>query len=327
MIITDSLYGSFEVNEQLINELIFSREFQRLKDISQFGIPPKYYHIKGDFSRYEHSVGVMLLLRKFNAGLEEQVAGLLHDVSHTAFSHIGDWVFGTNAEENYQDLNHESFLTNSDLPSILSKHSLDYTLISDISTFRLLERQRPELCADRLDFSLREIFYRFDKYFHELVLENLAVFDSNFAFKSKDKAREFAEYYLKLQTEHWGEIETLIRYHIFSDIIKYAIDDRIIDYKDLYLDDTTVINKLLNSDDHYVKEKLNILSSELKFEENSNNPDFILKEKKFRYVDPLYLENGNLSRLSENDLSYKKLLEEKMRLTKKSLRIKLLNNV
>ena len=44
-------------------------------------------------TRYEHSVGVMLLARRVGGGLREQVAALLHDVSHTAFSHVIDHVF------------------------------------------------------------------------------------------------------------------------------------------------------------------------------------------------------------------------------------------
>lgn len=64
---------------------------QRLKGISQFRIPDKYY-FKDNYSRFEHSIGVMVLLGKLGASQEEQIAGLLHDVSHKAFSHVYDWV-------------------------------------------------------------------------------------------------------------------------------------------------------------------------------------------------------------------------------------------
>ena len=35
----------------------------------------------------------MLLIKKLGGSVEEQIAGLLHDVSHTAFSHVIDYVF------------------------------------------------------------------------------------------------------------------------------------------------------------------------------------------------------------------------------------------
>src|SRR3990167_3900982 len=102
MLIKDRVYGNFQINEPVILELLKSKLVLRLKGISQFGVPDKYHYIKG-FSRYEHSVGVMILLRILGASLEEQVAGLLHDVSHTAFSHIVDWVIGQGKTENFQD--------------------------------------------------------------------------------------------------------------------------------------------------------------------------------------------------------------------------------
>ena len=101
MKINDLVYGEEEIGEQVLIELINSSAIQRLKEISQFGLPEEYHHRKV-FSRYAHSVGVLILLRRLGADLDEQIAGLLHDVSHTAFSHVIDWVL-ENSEENYQD--------------------------------------------------------------------------------------------------------------------------------------------------------------------------------------------------------------------------------
>ena len=76
MKINDAVYGEEEINESVLVDLIISKSVQRLKEISQFGMPDEYYYKKG-FSRYEHSLGVMILLRRLNASLEEQIAGLL----------------------------------------------------------------------------------------------------------------------------------------------------------------------------------------------------------------------------------------------------------
>jgi hypothetical protein len=80
MIINDKIYGKVKIEEPVLLKLLKSPSVLRLKNISQFGVPDLYYHFK-NYSRYEHSVGVMILLRKLGATLEEQVAGLLHDVS------------------------------------------------------------------------------------------------------------------------------------------------------------------------------------------------------------------------------------------------------
>lgn len=81
----DMLYGSVEV-EPVLRDLVNSRLLQRLKGIHQAGAAYLVWP-KWNVTRFEHSIGVMLLIRRLGGSLEEQAAGLLHDVSHTAFSH------------------------------------------------------------------------------------------------------------------------------------------------------------------------------------------------------------------------------------------------
>ncbi len=84
----NKLYGKFELSGD-IEELINTNVFQRLKKIHQGGaiflINPNINH-----TRFEHSIGVMLLIKNLGGSIEEQIAGLLHDISHTAFSHLID---------------------------------------------------------------------------------------------------------------------------------------------------------------------------------------------------------------------------------------------
>ena len=156
MKIIDIVYGKEEINEPILIELINSAPIQRLKGVSQFGIPDEYYHKKG-FSRFEHSIGVLILLRRLNAKLEEQVAGLLHDVSHTAFSHLIDWVIGDPSKEDYQDKTLLKTLEETEISQILKKYGFSPKKIAGIEKFFLLEQRAPNLCADRVDYTLREI--------------------------------------------------------------------------------------------------------------------------------------------------------------------------
>ena len=120
MIINDRVYGIVEINEPVLIELINSKPVQRLKGINQAGA--SQYAIKGKtVSRYEHSVGVMLLLKKLGASLEEQIAGLLHDIPHTAFSHTIDFVF-PNKDHNFHERFHEKIIKESEIPEILERY-------------------------------------------------------------------------------------------------------------------------------------------------------------------------------------------------------------
>ena len=123
MKIKDDIYGDFEI-EGVLEELINTKEFQRLKNIHQGGasylVNPNW-----NVTRYEHSVGTMLLIKKMNGTIEEQIAGLLHDISHTAFSHVVDFALNKSNEDYHEEI-YEKIIENSGIPEILIKHGYDY---------------------------------------------------------------------------------------------------------------------------------------------------------------------------------------------------------
>lgn len=91
MLISDKLYGNFEIEKVLI-ELIESKPIQRLKGIHQGGAS---YLVNENWNvtRYEHSIGVMFLIRKLGGSIEEQIAGLLqrgHRFFHASIKYL--WI-------------------------------------------------------------------------------------------------------------------------------------------------------------------------------------------------------------------------------------------
>ena len=123
MRVKDTIYGEFDITEPLLIELINSKPVQRLKGINQGG-PINFYEPQMTVTRYEHSIGVMLLLRKLGASIQEQAAGLLHDVAHTAFSHVVDHVYKDNTHS-YHDRQHKNVVEESEIPSILQQHAIN----------------------------------------------------------------------------------------------------------------------------------------------------------------------------------------------------------
>ncbi len=123
---TDRVYGEFEITKPVILELINSQSLQRLKDIDQAGyrslwVKPDVEVGEYDHSRFAHSLGVYLLLRKYDTQLEEQIAGLIHDVSHSAFSHCIDYVLdsGSETEHNHQDNLFADFIRKTEISAII----------------------------------------------------------------------------------------------------------------------------------------------------------------------------------------------------------------
>ena len=155
MIYKDKIYGDVEIENPVILELIESKAIQRLKKVNQYG--PHYLRDKKlDTTRFEHSVGCAILLEKFGASLEAQAAGLLHDVSHGAFSHLMDHILDKQKVQNWHDETFEKFVMKSDIPPILQKHGLDVKELFDKGKWKIATQALPDLSADKIDYGLRD---------------------------------------------------------------------------------------------------------------------------------------------------------------------------
>lgn len=302
MIINDPIYGKTTIKSKAAIEIIKSAPFQRLKKIAQYGIPDKYYFIK-NITRYEHSIGTMILLNKLNASEKEQIAGLLHDISHTAFSHVIDWVIGKGGgDENFQDEQHKNFINSKALSKILRKYKFRPEEIFEYKEFGLLERPLPMPCADRVDYSLREFSKRDAKF----CITNLLNVDNKIVFKNKKSALVFALNYLNIQENHWGGFEANARYLIFANLLRYAIDQKIITFNDFWKFDKYIIERLEKSKDEKILKTLKILKNKSLRKYKMSK---VLQKRKFRRVDPEFLEKGKLVTLSKVDKSFYKTLQ------------------
>ena len=303
MRIEDRVYGNFEVEEDVLIELINSKPMQRLKELNQYGMPNEYYH-KENFSRFDHSIGVFLLLRKLGAGLDEQVSGLLHDVSHTAFSHVVDWAIGNKTNEDFQDNNHLNVIESTEVKGILDKYGFDYRRIADMESFSLLETEIPSLCADRVDYCLREL--KQEGYDVSYMVDNLSTHNGQVVFRDSTVAMEFGNEFLKLNNEHWSGEQAVVRYIILSRVLKKGIKNGVILMEDFYRTDEEVIDMLRLGDDREIVEELDLIKN--LYVEVVNDGSGVSLKKKFRYVDPEVLVNGSTRKLSEMSEEYGSVL-------------------
>src|SRR5438874_2437653 len=156
-IYTDVLWGEISLDEPVLAELAQSAPVQRLRCIHQAGASQYLLPEKARHTRFEHSLGVMYVLRRVGAGIEEQVAGLLHDIPHTAFSHTADIVFPNDEHTFHERFQHE-IVSRSAIPAILAKYDIDLRAALEPDGYRLLEQPLPWLCADRVDYGLRDMY-------------------------------------------------------------------------------------------------------------------------------------------------------------------------
>jgi uncharacterized protein len=283
--VTDIIYGDYIV-EGVLEELIMSKPVQRLKGIYQGGAS---YLVNENWNvtRYEHSIGVMLLIRKLGGSLEEQIAGLLHDISHTAFSHVIDFVL-ENKEEDYHEKIIERVIVNSEIPSILKKHGYDYKdILLDDSKWTLLEQPAPELCADRVDYTLRDM-YRYGHISLEEVkhfFDHLTVINGKMYPKDIETAEWFVETYYKEVIDFFMNPLNVYGYDMLAKTIKLALDKNVIRLNDLLGTDESVLNTLLSSEDREIRSLLRKIHRHVHVKEDKNDYDFHRKNK-VRLIDP-----------------------------------------
>lgn len=323
MYLKDYLYGEYIV-EPVIEELINTKEVQRLKNIHQGGasylVNPNW-----NVSRYEHSIGVMLLIRLLGGRIEEQIAGLLHDVSHTAFSHVVDYVLDKNNEDYHEEM-FEIIIENSDIPKILNRYGYSYEdIVYNESKYTIIEKTAPNLCADRIDYTLRDMF-RYGFITKEDVcnfISSLVLVDNEIMVNSLEAAKFFVDTYYKEVIDFFMDPLSIYANDILSKAIKIALSENVIVLDDLLKDDNGVLELLENSDNKQIKLLISSLNYNVRVEEDSKNYD-IHQKNKLRLIDPsIYIEN-KIYKSSEISSEIKELSKKALEKSIKGTYIKIL---
>jgi HD superfamily phosphohydrolase len=296
--IKDQIFDNHKIKNKILIDLLNCKTLNRLKKIHQSGA--SYLVRKGrDGSRYEHSIGVMLLIKILGGTIEEQIAGLLHDISHTAFSHVIDQVFG-NKKEDFHDKHQNWFLQNSDILEILKKHKVDSCAIFDSKNWPILEQDQPYLCADRIDYTLRDL-YNFKNITKDeaiTFLNNLKVIENKIIVKDPSMGLWFAQKYAILVSEFFmSPIEVYSNNHL-AKAIRFAIDDGILSKDDMILKtDDEILNVLENKSNSKIKKILHDLDFGLNVVQDLKNFEYN-GFSKARYVDPLIIYKNKITTTS-----------------------------
>jgi len=323
MIYQDCIFGRVKIDEPVILDLIRSRALQRLKGVDQGGYQPLYAKPKTKLSnkrhhnRFAHSLGVYLLLRAYGAPLEERVAGLIHDVSHSCFSHCADYFLDSGSPENqsHQDNIFSEHIKKTEIPAIIKKHWLDLDYILDDKNFPLKERLLPDLCADRIDYSLRSalVFEEISPAQVKALLDNLLVENGRWIFENLASARKFSKVFLKMNQVYYAGVHSATMFMAVADCLKYALINKYFDLSDLYSVDKIILDKIKKAarQDKKLKRLWDRMNNKIAVK--NNKEDFEAKIIcKSRIVDPLFKRGGRIMRLSEVDKKWAEIVKKEL---------------
>ncbi len=189
----DPLYLKININESIVQELIETKMFKRLRKIKQQG--NTFFLISSAVhNRYEHSIGVYRIMCDLLESLKSQlnfsefevkvakVSALLHDIGHGPFSHCFEEITLVNHEK-WTEL----FILDNEIRSILEKEpDLLYAVLSVIKKdkkFPLIEELiHAEIGADKLDYITRDLYY---SGFNEFTFNSKRIIDNMLIYRNK----------------------------------------------------------------------------------------------------------------------------------------------
>lgn len=196
----DPLYGYVRVNDEIIDELINSKEFQRLRRIKQLCGVSMVFHM-ADHTRFSHSLGAYELAREVLEKVSDVknelndyekivflCSALLHDIGHGPYSHSFEKIFGINHEVMTINI----ILGDTEINKILKKY--DARLPKDIASIINHEHKYPlieqlvssQLDVDRMDYLRRDAYFtgaQFGDIDIEKILRGMLVKDGKILFK------------------------------------------------------------------------------------------------------------------------------------------------
>jgi HD superfamily phosphohydrolase len=219
-----------------------------------------------------------------------------------------DFVLENESEAFHEEIFEETLLT-SEIPVILKKHgySMDTVLKRG---FPLLEQPLPLLCADRIDYTLRDL-YRYDyitKNEVEAFLPSLYVKDNVICIKGIQHAEWFVQAYYKEVQDFFMNPLNVYGYDKLIKLLQEALQAEVINKEDFLLQDEEVLEKIRQSNRKELLKRYEEIGKYVKLAENDKEYDIHLNGKP-RLIDPTVLEKGSLAAASEISLAVKDMNE------------------
>ena len=110
------------------------------------------------YSRYEHSVGVGLIVWHFTGDVQQSVSALFHDIATPVFSHVVDFMNGDHVRQESTESQTTAMIASSPaLQECLHRAGLQTCDVDDYHRFPVADNDTPHLSADRLEYTLGNV--------------------------------------------------------------------------------------------------------------------------------------------------------------------------
>ena len=308
-----------------LEEYIETPAMLRLDGISMFpgGDHTKILNIKNFNSRLKHSIGVALIVWNFTKDKKQTLAGLFHDISTPAFSHIVDFINGDYLnQESTEDLTKYMIENSKEIMQLLNRDGIKVEEVCDYHIYPIADNSTPMLSADRLEYTFSdglEIEGIFDLDKINRIYKDLSVLKNEnneieLGFNNLEMAEEFVHNANKLWLLISGGNEINFIMQFWTDYLKSSMNKGYIKEVNLYkMSEKEIIEKIKKQAD---REMVKILE---KFQNaiSIGRSNIEIKDKycvsvkaKKRYINPLVNNKDKAKRVTVLSCEAKKIIEE-----------------
>lgn len=277
---------------------IETKTMMRLKDIGYFcGMDygnKKVYDFKFYLSTLGHSISSALMVwgRTFNQ--YQTLAALFHDAGSPALRHVIDYLNNDHIKQESTEIELKKVIEeDNQILKLINLHKYNLDKMIDYKNYPLVDRERPMLCADRLD----GIFLSSLVWAKNITLQEIKeIYDNIIIIKNEYNQEEFS-FIDVIEADKLVELNDIINdlthseedyfsMSTLAEIVKVLIKERLIKYDDLFiLTDKDIFNIINNNLDNKEINKLYDI-----FINIDDNHNIIRLPIKKRIIDPLILK-------------------------------------
>ena len=214
---------------------------------------PDFAHL-APYSRFDHSMGVALIVWHFTGDMAQAMSGLLHDIATPVFAHVVDFLHGDHmTQESTESATSAMIRADAHLCATLERRQLPFEAVEDYHRYPIADNDSPKLSADRLEYTLGNgVNFGFitreqaAAYYADLTVGTNEHGEPELVFRHADVARAFAETALQCSKIYISDADRYAM-QILAELLRDAIAAEVLTEGDLWLDEPAAISKLRRS--------------------------------------------------------------------------------
>ena len=297
-----------------LQEFAAALPVQRLKDVGmncgcEYTNFPRFADI-GPYSRYDHSLGVALIVWHFKGDMAQSLAGLFHDVTTPVFAHVVDFLNGDHERQESTEAGVEACLSASaKIMELLEQYAIPLEAVTDYHRYPIADNDSPALSADRLEYTLGNLLnYRFAdfetvcRFYEDLTVGKDEQGRPELVFRSVEIASAFTAAALKNAHVYVAD-EDRYAMQMLADLLRIALQRGTLQYEDLHTTEPQVLEKL-KQDEVCLSlwRQFCGLSRILRREDSAAEGEegWLCVPAKKRWIDPISQEYGRVSQYDAN---------------------------